>query len=79
MSTEITLKTKANQPLVRDLLVSAAFLLVAILFASSTRDPVVNNLIGASIGFGFGFAIRSIMAYRKHVTVHGGGDVVEAS
>lgn len=65
MATSVNEEMKKYQnPLVKDLLTAAAFILVGVLLSGSP-DPMVTHFVGASIGFGFGFAIRAIIAYRK--------------
>lgn len=62
---EIVNKVKKS-PLMRDLVVSGAFGVVGII-GHSNSDPLLSHLAGVAIGFGFGFAIRSLMLFKPHV------------
>lgn len=64
MDSDIVNSVKKS-PLLRDLCISGAFGIVGIATQSNT-DPLISHLAGAAIGFGFGYAIRSVMFYRTH-------------
>ena len=55
-----------KNPLLRDLAMSAAFGIMGVA-AQSNKDPLISHLAGAAIGFGFGYAIRSLMLHRAAV------------
>lgn len=52
-----------KSPLLRDLAVSAAFGVVGIVFLTMD-NALISHLSGAAIGFGFGYAIHSVIAKR---------------